>query len=389
MKQTISFLFAGILGGLMVLGGQQLLIKNSVETAEQTVSDAPTKQISFGEAKVTSKAVNVPFDFKQAANVAMPAVVHIEAAEVREETDQRQDDFFGLLDMFNQPKQGSGSGVIYTQDGYIITNNHVVEFADELIVTLYDNRQFEAVKVGTYPKADLAVLKIEAKGLPSLELSNSDNAEIGEWVLAIGNPFNLTSTVTAGIISAKGRSINAIGGGGNPFGQGERINDAIESFIQTDAAVNPGNSGGALVDAEGKLLGINTAIATRTGSFAGYSFAIPINLAKRIADDIIEFGDYKRGMLGVSIAELDSEYREELKLDISQGVVIAGLTEGGAAEYAGLQPKDVIVEVDNKPIKSVPELQEIIGRAKVGDTVEVKVYRNGYLETIAVVLKAG
>ncbi len=379
MKQIISFLFAGILGGLIVLGGQQFLQQDTVEeTSSQLVKLTDN----------TTKVVNVPFDFKKAANIAMSTVVHIEAsAGVEEVSDSENDIFRHFLDGFGfgGPKKGSGSGVIYSQDGYIITNNHVVEFAKDITVTLHDNRQFEAKVIGTYPKADLAVLKIESSGLPTLQNANSDNAEIGEWVLAIGNPFNLNSTVTAGIISSKGRSINAIGN--NP-GQ-ERQFDAIESFIQTDAAVNPGNSGGALVDADGKFLGINTAIATRTGSFSGYSFAIPVNLVTRIADDIIEYGDYKRGMLGVSIYPLENEDAKRLKLDITQGVVIERLTEGGAAQYAGLLPDDVIVEVDEKMIKSVPELQEAIGQAKVGDIVTLKVYREGYLQTFPVRLKEG
>ncbi len=384
MKRLFSFVFAGILGGLIVLGGQQMLQSNTVLSSPE--SDTTISQSVNWENKDYTRAVNVPFDFKKAANIAMPAVVHIAASAGEEEASGDESDIFRFFfDGFGGPKQGSGSGVIYTQDGYIITNNHVVEFANDITVTLHDNRQFEAEVVGTYPKADLAVLKIESSGLPTLSNANSDNAEIGEWVLAIGNPFNLNSTVTAGIISSKGRSINAIG---NSPGR-ERQYDAIESFIQTDAAVNPGNSGGALVDAEGRLLGINTAIATRTGSFAGYSFAIPVNLVTRIVDDIIEDGYYKRGMLGVSIYPLGNEDAQRLKLDITQGVVIEDLTEGGAAQYAGLLPDDVIVEVDNKSIKSVPELQEVIGTAKVGDVVNVKVYRDGYLQSFPVRLKEG
>ena len=231
--------------------------------------------------------------------------------------------------------------------------------------------------VGTNKKSDVAVLKIEASDLPTLEIADSDASQIGEWVLAVGNPFDLNSTVTAGIISAKGRSIQLLGGG-----------DAIESFIQTDAAVNPGNSGGALVDAEGRLLGINTAIATRTGVFSGYSFAIPINLVTRIANDIIEFGSFQRAFLGVNIYELDSDEAEELGVQITQGVVIEKLVDGGSAQYAGLQPKDIIVSVDGKEVKTVPELQEIIGQAKVGDQINVSVMRQGEMKEIPVVLKA-
>ncbi|MEL6945576.1 MAG: trypsin-like peptidase domain-containing protein, partial [Bacteroidota bacterium] len=247
-------------------------------------------------------------------------------------------------------------------------------------VTLNDNRQFKATVIGTYPEADLAVLDIEAEGLPTLELANSDVADIGEWVLAVGNPFNLTSTVTAGIISAKGRSIDAIR---------SRQANGIESFIQTDAAVNPGNSGGALVDSEGKLLGINTAIATRTGSFAGYSFAIPINLVKRIVDDLIENGEFERVMLGVSVFEVDSDYAEEIGLDFTQGLVVSELVDGGAAQFSGVEKDDIIVAVNDRSITTFPELQEVISTMRNGDVVRLKIYRNGFYQEVEVRLKAG
>jgi S1-C subfamily serine protease len=244
-------------------------------------------------------------------------------------------------------------------------------------VTLTDNRSYPAKVIGTDPKSDLAVIKIEGKGFPTVELANSDNVRIGEWVLAVGNPFELNSTVTAGIVSAKGRNISLLGGG-----------EAIESFIQTDAAVNPGNSGGALVDQEGRLVGINTAIATRTGVFQGYSFAIPINLVKRIADDIIKYGSYQRAYLGVSISELDGEYADQLGVRINQGVVIERIFNGGSAEYAGLAEKDIITAVDGVNVKSVPELQEYIGRSRVGDTVNLTINREGAVREVPVKLKA-
>ena len=385
MKQIISLIFAGIIGGLITLGGIHLM--NDQSTA--SLSDSPdfTQKVNLVNVKPTPN--NVPGDFKVAAAKAMPAVVHISASAgsvaSNDEEDTNPFRFFFDEDFLrnpfgdrNFPQQGTGSGVIYTEDGYIITNNHVVEFAEKVDVTLYDNRKFEAKVIGTDKKSDLAVLKIEATDLPTLEIANSDEAEVGEWVLAVGNPFDLTSTVTAGIISAKGRSIQLLGGG-----------DAIEAFIQTDAAVNPGNSGGALVDAEGNLLGINTAIATRTGVFSGYSFAIPVSLVTRIANDIMEYGSFKRAFLGVNIYELDSEAAEELGVSISQGVVIEQLVAGGSAQYAGLQEKDIIVQVDGREIKSVPELQEIVGRAQVGDTLNITVNRRGELKEIPVRLKAG
>lgn len=382
MKQLFSLVLAGIIGGLVTLGGIRLFTQGqpAVETSSLT------RQINFNPANNFNA---YPLNFTEAASKAMPVVVNITAtAKAIAKKEENEDEggvnpwrFFFGDDLFGEqgPREGTGSGVIYTSDGYIITNNHVVEFADELLVTLYDNRKFKAKLIGRDEKTDLAVIKIEANGLPTMQLGDSDNAKVGEWVLAVGNPFNLTSTVTAGIISAKGRNINLLGG-----------NTAIESFIQTDAAVNPGNSGGALVDAEGRLLGINTAIATRTGSFQGYSFAIPVNLMKRIADDMMEFGSYQRPILGINIFELDSQYAaDSLGLNnISQGVVVERIIDGGSAQYAGLQPKDVITKVDGRTIATVPQLQEIIGRSKVGDVVTVTVNRKGKNQEIPVKLLA-
>ncbi|MCB0557348.1 MAG: trypsin-like peptidase domain-containing protein [Lewinellaceae bacterium] len=381
MKHLFSLVLAGIIGGMITLGGYSLLRPGAMAIHQEATYAQPVKNIN-----VPAQVNAVPFDFKAAAARAMPAVVHISAISKAVANSPAEKDpfrfFFG--DDFNPfgngtpPQGGTGSGVIYSSDGYIITNNHVVQNAGQVEVTLYDNRTFEAQVIGADEKSDLAVIKIEGYDFPILERGNSDEAQIGEWVLAVGNPFDLTSTVTAGIISAKGRSINLLGGG-----------RAIESFIQTDAAVNPGNSGGALVDAEGRLLGINTAIATRTGVFSGYSFAIPVSLVTRIADDIIEYGSFQRAFLGVTISDLDYEYAQELGVNINQGVVIQELADGGSAQYAGLQPKDIIIGVNGREVKSVPELQEIIGRAKAGDLITLKINRRGNVEEIPVRLKAG
>jgi len=311
-------------------------------------------------------------------------VVHISAKEIRKDKKRSNSPFdfwgeiFGDNPFFEQPKEGTGSGVIFTQDGYIVTNNHVVEFADELEVILYDNRKFKAKLIGTYPQSDLAVIKIEANGLQTLQLADSDNARIGEWVLAIGNPFELNSTVTAGIISAKDRDIDIIKGDG-----------AIESFIQTDAAVNPGNSGGALVDSQGRLLGITTAIATPTGVFSGYSFAIPVNILVKVANDIINYGSYQRPYLGIDISDLDSEYAKELGVGISQGVVVEAVAEGSTAQVAGVHIKDVIVKLNGKPVKSAPELLELIGRKRIGETIVLTINRKNRLREISILLKKG
>ncbi len=382
MKQVLTLIFAGMIGGLITLAGTTYLQSNN--TAEIS---SLAKQINH-PINIPATATAVPFDFVKAAELATPAVVHIKASESVDLAQQRRQsqrqrdpfsDFFGM-DFFSpfhqQPKEGTGSGVIISDDGYIVTNNHVVGFADEVEVTLFDNRTFRAEVVGTYPKADLAVIKIEAYNLPVLENADSEAARVGEWVMAIGNPLELNSTVTAGIISAKGRQLNII-----EEGQG------IESFIQTDAVVNPGNSGGALIDANGRLLGINTAIKTPTGYYAGYSFAIPVNLMKKITDDIIDYGSFQRAYLGISIYDLDNEFVETHQLDISQGVVIAEIETGGSAEFAGLLPDDVIVKVDDKSIRNAPELQEVVGSAKVGETIMVKVNRKGETLTIPVRLK--
>ena len=385
MKKILSYVVAGMIGGFITLGGSQLLQN---QTSSKTEIDGFSKKVkNVNTAPIVN---NAPFDFKEAANIAMPAVVHIHAKQVKKQVNNQRrsndpweqlfgsDLFFGSPFGNQMPKEGTGSGVIYTTDGYIVTNNHVIEFADEIEVTTYDNKKFIASKVGTYPQSDLAVLKIEAKNLPVLQFADSEKAEIGEWVLAVGNPLELKSTVTAGIISAKGRDIDIIQ---------DNSGTAIESFIQTDAAVNPGNSGGALVDVQGRLLGINTAIATKTGFFQGYSFAIPVNVVTNIVDDIIKNGSYERGFLGINIAEMTSEDATELGINITQGVLVDNVVNGGAAQYAGVLPNDVIVGANRQKVRSTPELLEIVGSAKVGDVVDLEINRYGKIIELPVRLK--
>jgi Do/DeqQ family serine protease len=270
---------------------------------------------------------------------------------------------------------GSGSGVIISENGYIITNNHVVEGASDLEVTLSDKRTFKAKVIGLDPSTDLALLKIEEKGLPKLTLANSDDIKVGQWVLAVGNPFNLSGTVTAGIVSAKGRN------------QIIRSEGSIEAFIQTDAAVNPGNSGGALVNLNGDLIGINTAIFSETGSFAGYSFAVPTSIVSRVVEDLIEFGEVKRGYLGVSIRDMNSELAKETGLNVTQGVYIEGVTEEGAAKAAGLKKGDVILKVGDRHVNSVSQLQEAVTRHKPGEKVALVIVREGKEKSMNVALK--
>lgn len=377
MKKLFSTVLAGVFGGLITLGGIYLM-KGEPDTVNYSPTSTPAiQQVKFNTSPGSNTAGTAPLDFKAAAALATPAVVHISSRAEANPNESNSNPFRFFFEDGGAPRGGTGSGVIYSSDGYIITNNHVVDGADKVSVTLHDNRTFEADVVGTDKKTDLAVIKIETNGLPTLKPGNSDAAEVGEWVLAVGNPFDLTSTVTAGIISAKGRSIRILGGG-----------DAIEAFIQTDAAVNPGNSGGALVDTQGRLLGINTAIATRSGSYQGYSFAIPVDLVTRIVDDIIEYGTYQRAYLGVHIYELDDDAAQDLNINISQGVVVSELIDGGSAQYSGLLEQDVIVAIEKRKINSVPDLQEVIGRAKVGEVINVKVHRRGQEIDIPVRLKA-
>ena len=292
-------------------------------------------------------------------------------------------EFFGLDDFFGGGRsqffrqKGSGSGVIISNDGYIVTNNHVVEFADEIIVTLSDKKEYKAVKIGTDPSTDLAVIKIEGENFPTVEFADSDLVRVGEWVLAVGNPFDyLTSTVTAGIVSAKGRDINII-----------KEDKAIEEFIQTDAAINPGNSGGALVNTDGNLIGINTAIATPTGTYAGYSFAIPSNLAKEIVFDIIENGNIERASLGVSGYDIDEELVEVYNLPTDRGFYVMEVVSGSAAEFGGILPGDVVTRVNATDIQNFEDLKESLKFGKVGDELNVTVNRKGDIMVMRVRLR--
>ncbi len=307
-----------------------------------------------------------PTDFISAAEKVTPAVVNIRAVES------------GSYRLWGSGGIGSssGSGVILSPDGYIVTNNHVIEGGSRYEVTLNDHREFNAKLIATDPSTDLALLKVDADNLPFLVFGNSDSLRVGEWVMAVGNPFNLVSTVTAGIVSAKGRSIDIL-----------ESDYSIESFIQTDAAVNPGNSGGALVNTNGELIGINTAIITRSGRYEGYSFAIPANLAQKVIYDLKEFGSVRRGLLGVKISPVDNRIAEELDLPAIEGVFVSSVVPGGGAYDAGLKAGDVIIGVNNIKVHSIPELQEQIGRHHPGDKVKVHFIRGGKEKTIEVILR--
>jgi Do/DeqQ family serine protease len=314
----------------------------------------------------------------EAANNSIHSVVHIKTKVVRSGVSSANPFYQFFFDRGMQPQvqQGSGSGVIISGDGYILTNNHVVNDADEVEVVLDDQRSYNAQVLGTDPNTDLALLKIDEEGLAYIPYGNSEDVQVGEWVLAVGNPFNLNSTVTAGIVSAKGRNINIL-----------REELAIESFIQTDAAVNPGNSGGALVNTRGELIGINTAIASTTGSYAGYSFAVPVNIARKVVDDILEFGTVQRAFIGVSIRDLNGKLASEKGLSVSEGAYVNGLSKDGAAHDAGIREGDIIVAVNGLKVKNVPELQEKIGEYRPGDVAQITVLRDDELRKFDVELR--
>ncbi|MFK7935967.1 MAG: S1C family serine protease [Saprospiraceae bacterium] len=313
---------------------------------QQTPSNAQFTGQQINQRTNISPAA-LSLDFVTPSKRVTPAVVNI----------------FAKTDMY---RGSSGSGVIVSSDGYIITNHHVVDDGRSFTVTLSNNRELSANVVGTDPTTDLALLKVDARNLPTVSFGNSDQVQVGEWVLAVGNPFNLESTVTAGIVSAKGRSINII-----------EENYSIESFIQTDAVVNVGNSGGALVNTQGELVGINTAILTESGGYEGYSFAIPANLVKKVIDDIKDYGEVRRAILGVGIQDIDNQSAAQLGLDDVSGVMITRLTDGGSAAEAGLKTGDVIVSVNNRKTQSTAELQEQVGRFRPGDMVSVDYIRDG------------
>ncbi len=398
VKKYLGLMFVAIVGGLVSVG--------AYKTIEQKQYFPDNSFFTARKANYDIKNVTVPtFDFADVSEAVMPTVVHIntvinpkhdESADNDQQGQQGQQgqnpfDFFGpgfnMPNIPRGPQRASGSGVIISSDGYIVTNNHVVADADKIDVVLYDKREFSADVIGRDPNTDMALIKINAHDLQPITIGNSDESRVGQWVLAVGNPFNLTSTVTAGIISAKGRNINLLGQSSPYGGNKSKGNTAIEDFIQTDAAVNPGNSGGALVNTKGELIGINTAIASETGSYVGYSFAVPSNLMKKVIEDFKKYGEVQRGYLGVSIQDVDNKIAEEKGLPKPEGVLVGGYSENSAAEEAGIKEGDVITKIDGKEVNSVSELQAMVGTLKPGDHVAVTLLRNGKDKDYDVVLR--
>ena len=355
-----------------------VLLYNIFFNKKQIVAYPEQQPVSF---------VNLPANSQQefpdltfAAENSVHAVVHIATQSVRgggwSSGNPFFDEFFGLNPQQPQISKGYGSGVILSEDGYIVTNNHVIERAQNIKVILNNKQEYDARLIGADPSTDLALVKVEAINLPYLTYGNSDELKLGEWVLAVGNPFNLTSTVTAGIVSARARNLG--------------INSdqySIESFIQTDAAVNPGNSGGALVNQQGNLVGINTAIASRTGSYAGYSFAVPVTIVKKVVADLMEFGEVQRALIGININNIDAKFADENNLSIIEGVYVSGVVENGAAKEAGIKAGDVILKINGQPVNSSAELQERVSLYRPGDDINVEVKRNGDRKQFSVTLR--
>ena len=367
----LGLMASSLLGGLIVLIGVRLL-DSSDDRNFNGLSDQSAVTTSLGDINTAKKDYIIPdgINFIKASRSAVPAVVHI----TNTSTARRSSSWSRLFGRERRTRQSTGSGVIISQKGYIVTNYHVVENADELEVRLDDNRRIEAELIGVDQDTDLALIKINAGNLPFVDFGDSDQVDIGEWVLAVGNPFDLNNTVTAGIVSAKARNINLIQ-------SGERNNYGIESFIQTDAVVNRGNSGGALVNLDGELIGINTAIATNTGTFNGYSFAVPSILVKKVMDDLLEFGEVQRGLLGVTIRDADGQATNELS-----GVLISDVSPNGAADQAGLRAGDVIVGIGERTVRTTSELQELVARRRPGDKIDVAFKRNGDKKNTALTL---
>ena len=342
----------------------------------QDILSKKTFASDFNDNKNYKEETNRP-NFIKASEHAIQAVVHIKSKYISNEIYGYYDPFYGKR-FFNQPKENiaSGSGVIISEDGYIITNRHVINNAKEIEVVLNDKRTYSAKILGEDSNSDLALLKIEENKLPFLEFDNSNNLRVGEWVLAVGNPYNLNSTVTAGIISAKSRKINILNDGG------------IESFIQTDAAINSGNSGGALINTNGNLIGINTAIQSKTGSFSGYGFAIPSNMAEKIINDLKIYGEVRRAYIGIHITDINMQVQKELKLNGLEGVLISKVLENSAAEIAGIKDLDVILEINGIKVNSTSELHELIIQFNPGDEIKCTIQRKEQIKTVTLALKS-
>jgi len=369
MNRISSLFLVSLFSGVLTLSAYKLLFDNNgyfSTNKNSIVTDAPN---SYGRTVgLSTEAV----DFTEAADKTIHTVVHVKNVSRQTINNPLMEFFYGFGGQQSQEQVGTGSGVIISEDGYIVTNNHVVKNASEIEITLNNKKSYPAKLIGTDSKMDIALLKITTEEkLPYSAFANSDSVKIGEWVLAVGNPYNLTSTVTAGIVSAKARNLDTGG---------------IQSFLQTDAAVNPGNSGGALVNTRGELIGINTMISSPTGSYTGYSFAIPSNITRKIIEDIMEFGNVQRGILGVEGGELNATASKELGVTETQGFYIKKVNTKSGAEKAGLQKGDIIIKLDEQNVATFADLSGYINTKRPGDKVEVTYIRDGKNKTVPVIL---
>jgi Do/DeqQ family serine protease len=362
MKKIVIVVLFSALGGAITLGMYKLFIEKPQVVIEKSTASYPaTLQTNYSN-EISPSMENT--DFTIAAEKTLNSVVHVKNTSLKTVRDPFTEFFYGQGSGTKQYSQvGTGSGVIVSKDGYIITNNHVIRNATDIEVTMNNKKTYKAELIGTDSTNDIALLKIGADNLPYITFGDSDSIKIGEWVLAVGNPYNLTSTVTAGIISAKGRDLDG--------------NSSIDSFIQTDAAVNPGNSGGALVNTRGELIGINTAISSRTGSFIGYSFAVPSNIAKKVIEDIMEYGNVQKAILGVRGGELNNKIAENLQIDKTEGFYISEVTENSGAKIAGLKEKDIIVRLNDVKISTYADLKGYINSKRPNDIITVTYLRDG------------
>jgi Do/DeqQ family serine protease len=369
MKRFSTLFLVSLLSGATTLGAYKLLFDNNGYFSKSN-NPVVTLASDSNSRNVGLSAENV--DFTEAAEKTIHTVVHVKNVSRKTVTNPMLEYFYGYKGGETQEQVGTGSGVIISEDGYIVTNNHVIKDASEIEITLNNKQSYKAKLIGTDSKMDIALLKIDAnEKLPYTAFANSDSVKIGEWVLAVGNPYNLTSTVTAGIVSAKARNLDTSG---------------IQSFIQTDAAVNPGNSGGALVNTRGELIGINTMISSMTGSYVGYSFAVPSNIARKIIEDIMEFGNVQRGILGVEGGELNATASKELGIAETQGFYINGITKNSGAEKSGLEKGDIIIKLDNQNVATYADLSGYINTKRPNDKVQVTFIRDGKNKVLPVIL---
>lgn len=388
MKKVLIIIFTGYIAGLLGAATFFYLIKPELLAGKDTPADVPQEILvsNYIEPEVEPEVINsatpdtpalnrldvLSESFTVASRMSTSSVVYIKTVMEREYSNTFLEWFFG-----ERPSQSfisTGSGVIYTSDGYVVTNNHVIENADAIEV-IHEKRTYKAELIGSDPSTDLAILKIDGDDLPNIKLGRSRDLEVGEWVLAVGNPFNLTSTVTAGIVSAKGRQINIL-----------RANFPIESFIQTDAAINPGNSGGALVNTKGELVGINTAILSKTGSYAGYGFAVPVDIVSKIVEDLIKYKEVQKAFVGAEVSDIDQQLGEEMELDNWNGVIIQNMQKGGAADKGGLKEGDIIVRLNDQDVRSKGEYEEVISYHSPGDRMDVTYKRGNKFDNTQIIL---